>query len=76
MAILEVKDMPGLVRDTKSGAVIYTDSSDINKRKERKSLQAERVEAVDRLQGQVENLQNELGDIKQLLIQMIEKNNG
>jgi hypothetical protein len=73
---LPVQDQPGLVRDTKSGAIIYTNKNDINRSKERKRLRRQKQQQVDDLQQQVESLQNEIGDIKQLLINLVEKSNG
>ena len=76
MELIEVKDQPGLGRDPQSGAIICTDKSLINKRKEAKRLRKAQHDKVDDLAHQVESLQNEIGDIKQLLIQLVEKNNG
>lgn len=76
MALVEVKDNPGLVRDTKSGAIICADSSLINKKKEMKRLRKAQQDKVVDLEQQVESLHNEISDIKQLLIKLVEKDNG
>lgn len=76
MALIEVKDNPGLVRDTKSGAIIMADTSLINKQKERKKLRKAQHDKVHEIEQQVESLHNEISDIKQLLIKLVEKDNG
>jgi TolA-binding protein len=76
MKLIEVKDQPGLGRDPQSGAIICTDKSLINKRKEIKRLRKAQTDKVDDLAQQVESLHDEISDLKQLLIQLVEKNNG
>tara|TARA_S200002703_G_scaffold139500_1_gene130221 strand:- start:388 stop:606 length:219 start_codon:yes stop_codon:yes gene_type:complete len=69
----EVKDRPGLVRDTKTNAIIYVDKNIINRKKEANKAKKAQSQNLVNLQQQVESLQNEIGDIKQLLIKMVEK---
>jgi len=76
MSKLKIEDTPGLVRDTRSGAIIVSDSNRINKAKEIKRLRKAQLEKVDNLAEEVESLHNEVSEIKQLLIQLVEKNNG
>jgi uncharacterized protein Yka (UPF0111/DUF47 family) len=76
MSLVEVKDNPGLVRDTKSGAIICVDKTLINRSKESKRLRKQKHDQVDELQKQVESLHDEIGDLKQLIVQLVEKNNG
>lgn len=74
MSSIEVKDQPGLVRDTKSGAIVMTNPELINKAKERKRLRKQQFDRVDNLADKVESLQDELSDIKQLLKILVENN--
>ena len=69
----EAKDRPGLVRDTKTNAIIYVDKNIINRKKEANKAKKAQSQNLVNLQQQVESLQNEIGDIKQLLIKMVEK---
>lgn len=74
MVYKDVKDNPGLVRDSKSGAIICTDSKSINRKKEINRARKAQVLTVTELQQQVESLQHDMSDIKQLLTQLVEKN--
>ena len=76
MRYKEVKDNPGLVRDTKSGAILYTDSKRINRKKEINAMRKAQALTVTELQQKVETLQDDVSDIKQLLLKLVEKENG
>lgn len=76
MALVDVKDNPGLVRDTKSGAVICVDKNLINRSKEIRRLRKQKQQQVDNMQEQVDYLYNEISDIKRLIIQLIENKHG
>ncbi len=69
----QVTNDPNMVRDTESGAILYTNSSLINKKKEANRLRKVQQKTVEELQGQVESLHDEMSEIKQLLIKLVEK---
>jgi len=75
MSGVTIEEHPELRRDPNSGAVVCVDKSLINTRKERKRLRKEQTLKVDNLQSQVESLQNEIGEIKSLLTNLVEKYN-
>ena len=61
-----------LARDTRTGAIINTNRSEIaraRKRKEAKKLEAERL---DTLSKEVSSLQSEISEIKDLLVRLVE----
>jgi hypothetical protein len=72
MSLIPVEDNPGLVRDTNSGALVYTDVELINKRKEARRLRKQAQQEVTQLRSEVESLHDEVSEMKQLLIQLVE----
>lgn len=64
--LIPVKGNGSLVRDAQSGAIININTTEINEARERKALrQKEKQELQD--------LKNDVADIKKLLIQLIER---
>ena len=71
--MIKVDGHSNLVRDPKSGAIININKDELSSARSRK-IQQKRKEREDKqLKADVRNLQNELGDIKQLLAQIVEK---
>tara|TARA_S200002703_G_C3671378_1_gene206120 strand:+ start:347 stop:580 length:234 start_codon:yes stop_codon:yes gene_type:complete len=76
MSKVNVKDKPHLVRDTLSGAIININNSAYEKSK-RIRLEAEKQR--DEIRGAVREINNikcEMHEMKTLLLQLIEKENG
>jgi len=76
MTKLNVKDKPHLVRDTNSGAILNINASAYEKSK-RIRIDAEKQR--DELRGAVREINNikcEMHEMKTLLLQLIEKENG
>lgn len=74
--LIGVKGYPGLVRDKGSGAILNTDENEIKKallRKQRKKEEAERMKS---LETDVESMKSDIGEIKSLLLKMIEEKDG
>ena len=67
--LIPVKNASGLARCRKSGAIININNSEIEAARLRKSSRQEQVERLD-------NLEEEIQDIKMLLLQLIEKTTG
>ncbi|MDD4242737.1 MAG: hypothetical protein PHG08_00355 [Bacilli bacterium] len=66
MEYIKIKDEPLLIKDVNSGAVINTDKTGYNKyieMRRKKELESNRME----------NLENELADIKLLLQELLKK---
>lgn len=71
--MIKVEGHSNLVRDPKSGAIININKDEINAARARKLARAVKEEEEKQLKADVENLKNEIGDIKQLLTQLVEK---
>lgn len=63
---LKVDGHPGLVRDAESGAILNINTHEIEKRKVLRSAKRKERERVDKLES-------EIGEIKSLLQQLLEK---
>lgn len=64
---MKIKDHENLVRDDKSNAVLNTDLSSLQAYRERRAKSLKMVQDV-------ENLKSDVSEIKNLLLQLIEKN--
>jgi hypothetical protein len=71
--MLKVKGHSNLVRDPKSGAIININKDEITSARARKIARAEKELEEQQLKADVLSLKNEIGDIKQLLAQIVEK---
>lgn len=68
----KVEGHTSLVRDTRTGAILNTNRSEIaraRKRKEAKRLEAERLNTLSK---EVSLLKNEISEIKDLLVRLVE----
>jgi hypothetical protein len=66
MEYMKVKDHPGLVRDPESQAILNINKTEIEIARERKKLRKQKEQ-------EFETLKNEVGEIKELLLKLIEK---
>ena len=66
---MKIEGHNGYVRDKKSGAVLNTNKSEIEAAKKRKQQRATKEQELD-------NLKNEVSDIKIMLTKIIEKLDG
>ena len=69
MAIIKVENLPGYVRDTLTGAILNTNVEEIRAAKARKAAKEKEKEDIN-------NLKNEVSDIKLMLNTIIEKLDG
>jgi len=69
MNYVKIEGHNGYVRDKKSGAVLNTNKSEIEAAKKRKQQRATKEQELD-------NLKNEVSDIKIMLTKIIEKLDG
>ena len=65
-----------LVRDPKSGAVLNINSNEIQAARTRKAVRLAQQEKEKQLYNDVDNLKDELNDIKSLLHKLVEKLDG
>lgn len=66
---LQVKDHPGLVRDSKSKAIINVDKNAYNDYLSRKSVNSKVINMTD----EINNLKNSVNEIKDLLNKILER---
>ena len=69
MAKIKVENHPGYVRDTLTGAILNTNVEEIRAAKARKAAKEKEKEDIN-------NLKNEVSDIKNMLGKIIEKLDG
>ena len=70
---ISVENRPDLVRDPKSGAILSINKNDIEKARRAKQLRRDTEKQQVQLREDVDNLKNELNDIKSLLTKLVEK---
>ena len=66
MSKIKVEGQDGLVRDTKFGAILNINSTEVEQARERKRLRKQKDK-------EFEDLKNEVGEIKDLLHKLIER---
>lgn len=76
MTYINVKGNPNLVRDKVSGAIINNNSGVISTARTRKYLQKQEKEKIERLESDVDLIKQDMGEIKNLLLRMLEEKNG
>lgn len=66
MSKIKVEGHTGLVKDTKTGAILNINSTEVEQARERKRLRRQKDK-------EFEDLKNEVGEIKDLLHKLIER---
>tara|TARA_Y200000002_G_scaffold382478_1_gene399686 strand:- start:12 stop:221 length:210 start_codon:yes stop_codon:yes gene_type:complete len=69
MTFLKVKGHGGYIKDTNTGVVLNVNNSEIEQAKIRKKQKQQE-------RNEINELKNEVGDIKKMLTQIVEKLNG
>jgi len=70
---IKVDDRPDLRRDPRSGAILNINKSEIQNARAAKAARLAKQEREAQLQTDVDNLKNDVHDIKSMLAQLIEK---
>ena len=73
MALIPVKDNPGLFRDEASGAIINKNRSDFDIYVSSRKKMRTKAERIETLETKVDNLTNDIGDIKSMLQSLVGK---
>ena len=73
MALIPVEDNPGLFRDEQSGAIINKNKSDFDIYVSSRKKMRTKAERIDTLETKVDNLTNDIGDIKSMLQSLVGK---
>jgi len=63
---VEVEGHPGFVRDMETGAILNINTSELNKVKRARAARRSK-------DNEIQDLKNEVGEIKSLLMQLLEK---
>jgi len=71
-----VKDSPGLVRDKNTGAILNINNNEIRQARKRKKVWQEEKEKTEKLSQEVNDLKNDISEIKSILKQVLEVTNG
>lgn len=76
MKLMNVKGNPGLVRDKNTGAILNINKNEIKQARKRKKLWQEEKEKTESIAVEVQDLKNDVNEIKTLLKQILEVTNG
>lgn len=71
--LIPVEGRPNLYRDQSSGAIINTDRNAYQQHLKQIKLAQDEKLKMERLENEVENIKNDLSEIKSLLISFINK---
>jgi hypothetical protein len=71
--LIAVKDEPDYARDPQSGAIININRSEIENARKAKKFRKQKLAEEANLKVKVDRLENDIGDIKTLLSQLVEK---
>lgn len=73
MDLIKVDGHTGLGRDSKTGAIININRKEVETARERKKKRLESKRNQEKLAAQVDSLENEVADIKDMLTKILEK---
>ncbi len=69
----QVKEVNGFLKDTVTGAIINSNSRDLKAYKQRKMVAASQKNQLNELSGDVNQLKEEMTEIKNLLARLLDK---
>lgn len=73
MKLIKVDGHGGIGRDSKTGAIININKKEVETARERKKKRQEAKQEQEHLVTQVNNLEHEVADIKDMLTKILEK---
>ena len=76
MSLIPVENHPGLFRDSVTNAIVNRSKSDYERYTKTRSKMLSKEERINHLEEKVDNLSNDIGDIKSMLQSFISNNNG
>ena len=74
MSQIPVKNHPGLFRDSNTGAIISNNKNDFQKYIENRNRMLNQSEKVEKLEKNLDELKDDINDIKSLLTKFLESN--
>ena len=76
MSLIPVENHPGLFRDSVTNAIVNRSKSDYERYTKTRKNMLSKEERINHLEEKVDNLSNDIGDIKSMLQSFISNNNG
>ena len=76
MSLIPVENHPGLFRDSVTNAIVNRSKSDYERYTKTRNNMLSKEERINHLEEKVDNLSNDIGDIKSMLQSFISNNNG
>ena len=71
MNLIKVKDDASLARDPATGAILMTNTSQYKNYVEKRSLHAERTKEIERQAQEINNIKDDLCEIKSMLVALL-----
>lgn len=68
---IPVEGNPGLARDSKTGAIININIDEMEQARSRKELRRQKQDELENLKSQVQQMNNDLSEIKELLNRLV-----
>ena len=76
MSLIPVENHPGLYRDSVTNAIVNKSKSDFDLYSKTRSKMLSKEERNNNLEKKVDNLSDDIGDIKSMLQSFLNKSNG
>ena len=76
MSLIPVENHAELFRDSKTGAIVNKSTSDFDRYNNTRNKMLSKEERINDLEQKVDNLSNDIGDIKSMLQSFLSNNNG
>ena len=76
MSLIPVENHSELFRDSRTGAIVNKSTSDFERYNNTRNKMLSKEERINDLEQKVDNLSNDIGDIKSMLQSFLSNNNG
>ena len=76
MSLIPVENHPGLYRDSVTNAIVNKSKSDFEHYTKTRNRMLSKEERINTLEQKVDNLSDDIGDIKSMLQSFLSKSNG
>ena len=76
MSLIPVENHPGLYRDSITNAIVNKSKSDFEHYTKTRNKMLSKEERINHLEQKVDNLSDDIGDIKSMLQSFLSKSNG
>ena len=76
MSLIPVENHPGLYRDSVTNAIVNKSKSDFDHYTKTRNKMLSKEERINTLEQKVDNLSDDIGDIKSMLQSFLSKSNG